>query len=239
MDSPRKAVVRLQAAFEPARDPARAAAMSAYMRDLFPFLGIPTPQREALQREALAGVPKLSEGELIEAALGLWELPEREYQYAALALLGRGAKSLTPAFIPVARQLVETKPWWDTVDSLASHVVGGIVLRHPELRGEMDRWIEDDDFWVARVALLHQLRHKGATDADRLFAYCERRAGDTEFFIRKAIGWALREYSKTDAAAVREFVARNEATLSGLSKREALLWLNGGRQGRATRSPES
>ena len=230
-------VERLQAAFEPARDPARAVAMSAYMRDLFPFLGIPTPAREALQRNALAGLPKLSGQELTETALALWELREREYQYAALGLLARGAKTLTPEFLPVARQMVQTKSWWDTVDSLASHVVGGMVLRHPDLRAEMDRWIEDDDFWVARVALLHQLRHKSATDAGRLFAYCERRSADTEFFIRKAIGWALREYSKTDADAVRGFVARNETTLSGLSRREALLWLNGGRKSRSTSSP--
>lgn len=225
-------VARLQSAFEPHRDPVRAAAMSAYMRNLFPFVGIPSPQRSALQREALAGLPRLSEAELAEIAVALWALPEREYQYAALGLLERADKALTPAFLPTARTLVESKSWWDTVDTLASHVVGGIVLRNPELRSEMDRWIEDEDFWVARVAILHQLRHKSATDSGRLFAYCERRAGDTEFFIRKAIGWALREYSKTDAPAVREFVARHEATLSGLSKREALLWLDGGRKGR-------
>ena len=206
--------------------------MSAYMRDRFPYLGIPSPQRSALQREALRGVPKLSEADLVEVSLALWALPEREYQYAACGILERNAKVLGPGFLPIAKQLAQAKSWWDTVDSLASHVVGGIVLRHPELRTEMDQWVEDQDFWMARVAILHQLRHKDRTDATRLFAYCERRSRDTEFFIRKAIGWALREYSKSDAEAVRAFVASHGSTLSGLSKREALLWLSGGRNAR-------
>ena len=221
----------LQSAFEPHRDAERAATMSAYMRNLFPYIGIPSPQRSALTREALAGLQEPSEAELKELAPALWDLPEREYQYAALGLLERAARRLTPAFLPTARRLVQTKSWWDTVDTLASNVIGTLVLQNPELRSEMDRWIDDEDFWVVRVAILHQLRHKGATDSERLFAYCERRSGDTEFFIRKAIGWALREYSKTDADAVRAFVASHEGTLSGLSKREALLWLNGGRKG--------
>ena len=222
---------RLQAAFEPHRDPTRAAAMSAYMRNLFPFLGIASPERSALTREALAGLPRPSPEEVTETALALWKLPEREYQYAACGILERTAKSLGPEFLPIGRKLVQTKSWWDSVDSLASNVIGTVVLQNPELRAEMDRWIEDEDFWVTRVAILHQLRHKGATDAERLFTYCERRSRDGEFFIRKAIGWALREYSKTDADAVRAFVASHEDTLSGLSKREALLWLNGGRKG--------
>jgi len=90
----------------------------------------------------------------------------------------------------------------------------------------MDEWIGDDDIWLARTAILHQNRFKGGTDADRLFRYCEVRAADTEFFLRKAIGWALREYSKTDAVAVRAFVAAHDRELSGLSKREALKWLD-------------
>ena len=207
--------------------------MSAYMRHLFPYIGIPSPERSARQREAREGLPRPSQAELTEAVQALWAVPEREYQYAACGLLERNARVLGPDFLPVARNLVQTKSWWDTVDTLASNVIGGIVLRNPELRTEMDRWIEDPDFWVARVAILHQLRYRAATDAVRLFAYCKLRAGDTEFFIRKAIGWALREYSKTDAEAVRAFVARNDAALSGLSKREALLWLNGGRKARA------
>jgi len=205
------------------------------MRDQFSFLGIPGPERERLQREALTGMPRPSPEDLREAALALWQLAEREYQYAACSLLARHARLLGPEFMPVLRELVTTKSWWDTVDTLASHVAGPIVRAHPPTAAVMDEWIEDANIWLARVALLHQLRAKKMTDAGRLFRYCELRAGDTEFFIRKAIGWALREYSKTDAEAVRAFVSAHEEMLSGLSKREALLWLNGGRKGGAAR----
>ena len=134
-------------------------------------------------------------------------------------------KVASARFIDTARELVTTKSWWDTVDSLASHTVGRLVRTHPELVAVMDEWIGSDDIWLARTALLHQLTWKNDTDAERLFAYCLRRASEKEFFIRKAIGWALREYSKTDEAAVRAFVAEHRATLSGLSRTEALRWL--------------
>jgi len=101
------------------------------------------------------------------------------------------------------------------------------------LKAEIDRWTEDPDLWVARTAILHQLKYRDQTDAARLFRYCELRAGDSDFFIRKAIGWALHEYSKTEPAAVRAFIEANDATLSGLSKREGMLWI----AGRRKRSP--
>jgi 3-methyladenine DNA glycosylase AlkD len=119
------------------------------------------------------------------------------------------------------RWCVTHKSWWDTVDALA-HSVGALVLRHPELQDEMDVWIADDDLWVARVAIIHQLGAKQATDTDRLFGYCTTRASHPDFFIRKAIGWALREYSKTDPDAVRQYVAGMGGKLSSLSRREAL-----------------
>ena len=119
------------------------------------------------------------------------------------------------------RRLIETKPWWDTVDLLAAHVVGPIVLRF-DLGKEMDSWIDDDNIWLARTAILHQLNYKLQTNPDRLFDYCIRRAPDTEFFIRKALGWALRQYARFDEAAVVRFVAEQDRILSGLTKREAL-----------------
>ena len=225
-----KAIRRLREAFEAARDPATGAAMSAYMRNLFPFLGIKGPARATFQREALAGMPRPSQDDLEALVRSLWSLPEREYQYAACDLLRRHARTLDADSLEFLKGLIQAKSWWDTVDTLASNVVGPVVQRHHGLREEMDRWIRDNDFWVARAAILHQLKFLQATDAVRLYAYCELRAPDTEFFIRKAIGWALRQYSKTNAGSVRAFVAGHEAELSGLSKREALLWLNGGRR---------
>ncbi|MFI5804939.1 DNA alkylation repair protein [Streptomyces sp. NPDC051561] len=203
-------------------DPARAAKVRAYMKDISPFLGIPTPERRALSRTVLEGTPRPDERDCTAIALRCWALEEREYRYFAVDYLRRHAKSLSAGFLPVIRTLVVTNSWWDTVDLLAARVVGPLVSADPKLRSVMDRWIEDPDMWVARTALLHQLGHKDTTDTTRLFAYCLRQAGHPDFFVRKAIGWCLREYAKTDPAAVRDFVGQYRDVLSPLSAREAL-----------------
>jgi 3-methyladenine DNA glycosylase AlkD len=213
---------RLTRVYEAARDPERAAPMAAYMRDQFPFLGLPGPRQKELARSVVAGLPRPSEPDLRAIAVGCWALPEREYQYFACDLLRRHARLLSPGFLGVARTLVSTKSWWDTVDALAAHVVGRLVAQHPALAGDMDEWVRDEDMWIARTAILHQLRFGPATDADRLFGYCLLRAGHKDFFIRKAIGWALREYGKTAPDEVRSFVAAHRAELAPLSVREAL-----------------
>lgn len=213
------------ASFEAARDADAAPGMRAYMRDQFDFLGIPAKARERLGREAIAGLARPTEADAIAVALAMWARDEREYQYFACWYLRRFVKVLGPGFLPTAEHLLVTRSWWDTVDELAQNVVGDIVLRHRELGAVMDEWIESDDIWLARTAILHQNRWKAETDAERLFRYCERRAGDREFFIRKAIGWALREHTRVDAPAVRRFVETHDEVLSGLSKREALKWL--------------
>ena len=199
--------------------------MRAYMRDQFPFLGLPTPARAALDRAVLAGVTVVEEADLAAISLACWDLREREYQYFACDVLRRHAARCGPAFIGTTRVLITTKSWWDTVDVLAQHVAGSLVARNPSLVPVMEEWIDSDDIWLARTAILHQNRFKSATDPERLFRFCLRRAADKEFFIRKAIGWALREYSKTDAAAVRAFVDEHADELSGLSRTEALKWL--------------
>ncbi|GAA4683885.1 DNA alkylation repair protein [Phytohabitans rumicis] len=211
---------RLTRVYGAARDPDRAAAMAAYMRGQFAFLGIPSPAQRALAREVLAGLPRPAEDDLRDVARGCWALPEREYQYFACGWLRRHARVCSAGFVPVARDLVTTKPWWDTVDALAAHLVGPLVAAHPALVSTMDEWVEDDDMWLVRTAILHQLRYREATDAARLFRYCTRQAGHPDFFIRKAIGWALREYAKTDPAAVRSYVEAHR--LAPLSVREAL-----------------
>jgi 3-methyladenine DNA glycosylase AlkD len=213
-------MARLTAAFEAARDPDRAAGMQSYMREQFPFLGLPAPAQRTLVRQALAGLPAPAGADLRAVALACWALPQREYQYAACLVLRRYVGRCPAAFLPTVRGLVTTKSWWDTVDTLAAHTVGPLVMAHPQLRDDMDAWARDDNLWVVRTAILHQLRYREATDERRLFAYCEAQAGHRDFFIRKAIGWALREYAKTDPSAVRDFVAGTP--LSGLSVREAL-----------------
>ena len=221
----RRLVVALEAAFVARADPVRAAGARAYMRDQFPFYGIPAPEQKLIAREVTSGLPVPTEHELVSTARACWRKPEREWQYFACWYLRRHVRGRSAGMLTDVQPLITTKSWWDTVDSLAGHTVGGLVAQHPELASTMDEWVESDDIWLARTAILHQLGYKASTDADRLFAYCLRRAADREFFIRKAIGWSLREYSKTDGKAVRAFVRANAGTLSPLSSKEALKWL--------------
>jgi 3-methyladenine DNA glycosylase AlkD len=213
---------RLQRVYGEARDPQRATSMTAYMRGQFPFLGIVAPAQKTLARTVLAGLGRPTEADLKAVALGCWELPEREYQYFACGLLRRHARGCSAGLLPMARQLIVTKPWWDTVDALAAHVVGPLVAHHPTLVSTMDTWATDKDMWLIRAALLHQLAYKESTDVSRLFRYCTVQAGHPDFFIRKAIGWALREYAKADPGAVRSYVTAHQSRLSALSVREAL-----------------
>ncbi|MGW0777714.1 DNA alkylation repair protein [Streptomyces sp. NPDC002835] len=215
-------IERLVAAYPAAADEARAARAAAYMKGVAPFLGIPTPARRALSRTVLAGTLRPDEADCTAVALRCWALPEREYHYFAADYLRRHVGRCSSGFLPVAHRLITTVPWWDTVDMLAVHVVGPLVAADPALGRVMDAWIDDGDTWVTRTALLHQLRYREATDSARLFRYCLRRADHPDFFIRKAIGWALREYARTDPDAVRDFVDGARERLSPLSVREAL-----------------
>ncbi|MFF9983264.1 DNA alkylation repair protein [Streptomyces erythrochromogenes] len=213
---------RLTGAYAPAADPVRAEAMTAYMKHVAPFLGIPAPLRRELSKTVTKNTPRPSETDVAALALRSWRLPEREYHYFAVDYLRRHVGRCSSGLLPVARHLITTVPWWDTVDLLAAHTVGPLVAADPGLAPVMDEWIDAEDLWLARTALLHQLRYKDATDTGRLFRYCRRRAGHPDFFLRKAIGWALREYAKTDPDAVRAFVDAERAVLSPLSVREAL-----------------
>ena len=212
---------RLVAAYRAAADPTRAAGMRAYMRDQFDFLGLPAPVQRRLSRTALAGLPRPSEADLSSVALGCWNLAEREYQYFACGYLRRHVAVCAAGFLGTARQLITERSWWDTVDTLAAHIVGPLVLRTPPLVSEMDSWLVDADRWLIRTALLHQLNYRDATDEARLFRYCLAQAGHRDFFVRKAIGWALRQYARTAPDAVREFVRTNEGRLPALAVREA------------------
>ena len=218
--------LRLEAGFDAHRDDERAAGAAAYMRNQFAFYGIPSATQSLIAREALTGLPAPSERDLTTVARRAWKKSEREWQYFACGYLRRNIKIASADFIDVARDLITTKSWWDTIDSLAGHTVGPLVTAHPELVATMDGWIADENFWLARTAILHQLAYRQRTDPDRLFRYCLLRAGEKEFFIRKAIGWALREYTKTDAPAVKRFLRTHGDALSGLSRTEAIKWLD-------------
>jgi len=217
------ALVRaIAAALAPLADPARARPMAAYMRDRFAFLGIPMPARRKAVRALLHDArSRADEATLLATAQALWRKREREYQYVAVDMLAACERALSPRALPVLATLVTTKSWWDTVDGIAANVVGPLVRRNPGLRPTVDAWSGDDNPWLRRTALLHQLRYGSATDAKRLFAYCVANAVDPDFFVRKAIGWALRQYAYADAPAVRSFLETEQQRLSPLSLREA------------------
>jgi 3-methyladenine DNA glycosylase AlkD len=212
---------RLVRIFSAAREPDRAVKAAAYMRDQFAFLGFSMPTQRALARTVVAGLPTPTEDELRATALACWALEEREYQYFACDFLRTHHTVPGPEFLETARTLITTKSWWDTVDPLATRFVGDLVRLHPLLTGVMDAWSADDNMWLVRTAILHQLHYGTATDTERLFGYCERQATHPDFFVRKAIGWALRHYARTDPVAVRAFVDTHRDRLSPLSIREA------------------
>jgi 3-methyladenine DNA glycosylase AlkD len=227
---PGEIVDRISSELAARADPHKAGPMAQYMRGQFPFLGVMSAGQKEAWRAAMAGVPpRLPEAVVVSAARSLWDLPEREHQYLACTLVNRHAESpaggASAAFLDTLEALITAKPWWDTVDALATHGVGAVVRRHAGLRPAMDRWLAGDDLWLARSALLHMNRWKADADRAWLFDACLARAADTDFFVRKAIGWALREHSKLDEQAVVAFVAAHESELSGLSRREALMWL--------------
>ncbi|RXI96633.1 DNA alkylation repair protein [Anaerobacillus alkaliphilus] len=198
----------------------KAIGMSAYMKNHFDFYGIQSPERRKITsklfKEGQVGKTPID----WKMVFDLWEQREREYQYVAVDFLVKSKKYLVADDLTQVKKLITSKSWWDTVDAIASNVVGQIVRTYPEQVNMMDEWIEDDNMWVRRTAILHQLSYKESTDEDRLFSYCEKHANDTEFFIAKAIGWALREYGKTKPQSVIEFVEKTP--LQKLSKREAL-----------------
>ena len=207
--------------YQEAADTERAAAQKAYMRDQFPYLGIATPERRLLDRSVLKGAAKPGTADCAAFALRCWRLPEREFRYCAVDYLVKHVGRCDSTLLATVRTLVTTDSWWDTIDPLATRVVGPLVTADPALVKTMDAWVRDENLWIARTALLHQLHYKEATDKRRLFEYCALQAGHGDFFIRKAIGWALRSYAYTAPDAVRAFLDRERGRLSPLSVREA------------------
>lgn len=212
----------IQTTLQAHADATRAPAMRAYMREQFTFLGITTPIRRAVCKDLLRN--KQSAPELLALAQQLWQCEEREYQYVALDLLARHWKSLRLTELDQLLALAQQKSWWDTVDGLAG-IVGDMVRaarqQDPAAQDCMDAALAHPNLWVRRIAMLHQLGWRAQTDTTRLFAYALQLAAEEDFFIRKAIGWALRDYAHFAPEAVRSFLAQDGQVLSSLTRREA------------------
>lgn len=217
--------------FEAAADTERAQAMARYMRDRFAFYGIPTPTRRLITRDlSVRAARQLDLEALEELVQRFWAAPQREMQYFACDLLTRCRRRWTQSTLELCRLLVCSKSWWDTVDFLAGRIVGPLVEKFPDLKPSLDNWACDPNFWLRRVAILHQLHYGKKTDERRLFSYCLASCSDPEFFLRKAIGWALREYAKTEPERVYQFLQSHRSRLSPLSLREATKHLGERRQ---------
>ncbi|MEQ4718180.1 DNA alkylation repair protein [Nonomuraea sp. B19D2] len=211
-------------ALQEAAEPGKAETMRAYMKSSMPFLGVQAVPRRAVLRRVFAEHRLESAPEWRRAVLGLWREAEyREERYAAVELTGfhlyRGFQTLYT--VPMYEEMIVTGAWWDLVDELATHRIGGLLAAFPEsMRPLMLDWAHDDDLWKRRTAILCQNRFKQRTDTALLYACIEPSLSDNDFFARKAIGWALREYAKTNPAEVIRYVKAKG--ISGLSRREAL-----------------
>lgn len=198
--------------------------MSAYMRHQFSFLGVRSPAQKAVFRAALAAVgPPANDADVVAAVDALWARTERERRYVACRLAGWFAAMASPDLLDHVARWITDDPWWDTCDPLARGCAGEVVRRHPAQRSTMDRWLEGDDLWLTRAAIIHMGGWKEAIDREWVFAACLARADHPDFFVRKAIGWILRDLAWVDPDAVIAFVGGPGArVLSGLSRREAL-----------------
>ena len=153
-----------------------------------------------------------------------WQAEAREYQYAALELLRAAQKQLTADDLPRLHRLITTKSWWDSIDCL-DRIVGSIALCYPEINAVILDWSRDDNIWLRRIAIDHQLLRKEKTDTALLAQILDNNLGQSEFFINKAIGWALRDYSKTNLAWVREYIKSRHEKMAALSIKEVSKYL--------------
>ena len=219
-------VERIRIALHDAGDPAVAPGQQAYMKSAMPYHGITAPRLKQVLRPILATYSPPDRTTWESDVRGLWDgATHREERYAATALARhRSARPWQdPGALDLYRHLVVTGAWWDHVDEVAAHLVGGVLAGHRSaVTPVMRAWARDDDLWVRRTAVLSQLNHQHSTDIHLLHDVVEANVADTSFWLRKAIGWALREYAKYDPAWVRAEVDHFGDRLSGLSRREAL-----------------
>lgn len=195
------------------------------MKSEMPFYGVPAPAQKRLWREVFAAHPLKTSAEWQRVVLGLWRPASfREERYAAVGLASdpRYLSYRTPDVIPMLEEMIVTGAWWDYVDALASHPLGDVLVsRPPRVARLMRRWAKDGNMWKRRAAILCQIRRRGETDLTLLYDCIEPNLDDREFFIRKAIGWALRSYAWTDPREIMRYVKTNRKRLSPLSVREA------------------
>ena len=220
---PAALVAAIRTALVAQGDRTQAAAARRYLKTDMPMFGVPRPALKEIVRDALARHVPATRAEWEQAVRLAWAGPQRELLYAAIAVVrGWRGRWLGPEALPLLEQLVREGAWWDLVDELATHPVGDVLASHrAETTPVLERWIASDDLWLRRAALLAQVRHREKTDVPMLLDFCRRQADDPSFWIRKAVGWALREHAHGDPDTVRAFLAEMGDRLSPLSRSEA------------------
>jgi 3-methyladenine DNA glycosylase AlkD len=198
--------------------------MKKYMRNKFDFLGINSIERKNILKEFKKNYGNFKIENFQNDAVDIWNLPEREFQYIYLDFLKSQKKNLKFEHLETLEYMILNKSWWDTVDLMASHLVGEIFKNNEEIiNGYQKKWQNSGNIWLQRTLILFQLNYKENTNKDRLFKIIRDNLNTNEFFIDKAIGWALRQYSKTNKEDVREFI--KNTNLSKLSVREGSKYL--------------
>lgn len=211
----------VQSAFARLGDPKKAVEMAAYMKTTTPFYGVQKPDREPVYKEMKTRFLPTSRAEYEERVQALWGLPHREEKYTAVTLARQAKRFITREFLPLYERLIREGAWWDLVDEIAAHLVGAALKADRGAVGPvLERWIDDDDLWIRRAALLAQIRHGADADEEMLFSFVRKRAHEKDFFMRKAVGWALREHARKAPERVRAFLEAEGASLSPLSYRE-------------------
>ena len=203
-------------------DPDKAGSMAAYLKTEMPFYGVQKKGRTEVLRLVRKEYPIENNRAYRDAVLALWERPHREEKYLAIAVARQHKPFITIENLDIYEQLVVEGAWWDFVDDVAINLVGPMHLhQRKEMEPVIEQWIEDEVMWLRRTSLISPIKHKAETDHKTLFDHCLRRAHEKEFFIRKAIGWTLREYAKTEPDRVRRLLINHRDRWSGLSFREA------------------
>ncbi len=219
-------IVEVRAALKKVADPVKAPQMQAYMKSTMPYRGVSSPEQKAIWKDVFARHALESREQWERVALSLWrEASFREERYAAIALTGVRQYSLyrTMASVPMFEEMIVSGAWWDYVDVIAGKQLGDVLRAEPSRMSKlMRRWSRDDHMWKRRASILCQLGFKKDTDLRLLYDCIEPNLDDKQFFIRKAIGWALRQYAWTNPREVKRYVKANRSRLSGLSVREAL-----------------
>ena len=217
-----QAVEQIAEGLAAAGDPDDAEQMASYMKTDMPFYGVKAKPRDEIMRDVAGELEITSREEYEELVRTFWGSPHREEKYIAIRLAGRYTDFIDVDSMPLYEQIIREGAWWDFVDEVASHLVGRALEASPDqVWPVLDRWITDDDMWIRRAAMLAQIRRGEDADVDRLFRYALALADEDEFFIRKAIGWALREHAKTDPEAIVAFLDQHRDDFAGLTIREA------------------